>query len=1120
MSIRDVADVARALISEPVEDSGTDTASRYNFQYQCAARHCFAMLNDSKLERIVCEWHVDYVLVYSDGQNELVSVKHREPHLGPWAFADLWKKGGLATLYKHWRGAQQAKCRLVTNGSMKSMKDKARAFAKALSGQLVDEFVPEVANYLECDTESAHGFLLSLRIEHGVPDRVVMRSHQIVNVVESSLLEAHIEHVGAAQAWDTVVNLVAKKSRDDDNRDFSSINLASPNALNAEVLTSSKVARRTIKRDDVSAVLSAAPESNEVEYPSISNLWRREPSATFVGREGSIQEISDRFDTDTPQGPALTVVGMSGVGKSEVLAQYAWSHAVKYSFIWWVRGDSWHSIISDLASLAQEIGLPSPDSEKGLQRIKHYFRNNRGLILIDGAPKERNIANLIPKVSATRFLISSLDQSWATHTPVIQLAPLADGDANSLLATILAGSSGDLTALNAALGGLPLALKQAAGYINSSGIPIELYSGMVHDRARELLSRAAPPEHLGLAAALSITIERLRESHQSAFALLRTLSFLAPHGFPTEIFGMQITSRGGIAPEDETARRATLEMEQLAANEIDGLTEVSLAVLNDFKDHLALFDAVADLQRFSIIETQPSGVSCHALTQAVVRQSLTGMQVQSAIEVGTALLSKVTALSPLDARYWPHYRHMMPHFETLLSHLESRPVFAANALKFYLSIAMHLGTQGNKEANLSYAEKAVKAAESLELAGVNTNSFARTVLIEALTGMDRWGDAMRIANESLLIAENAQADWFSMSSLHVKKAAILQLEGKLAEAIVELDKADFHVASNEDLDETLMPRHVIRASRAALRREGGDAQGAVSDFEALIVEYPENASRNGLAALYSNLALAYLDLTDFARSLGASRKALDLDYEDSDGFHRDGARDWNNAGLALLELNKPSDAAAAFGASLRIHEVLSDKASTRYLIVRMNLGRAQLAQEDYVTARKTFEETLSRQEEILGPDHREVAATLANLSVVYSALRLFGDAVKAAHRAFKIDVAVYGEDHPELVPDYNNLGGALMLAGSHRAALKWFGRAYELARHSFGEPNLRVALCLQKVAICKYNLGMDVEAIESMQEAVAMLDATVGAKYPEAEFSRSLLRQMRQGRRGLNFAEI
>ncbi|WP_406253566.1 tetratricopeptide repeat protein [Streptomyces atratus] len=985
-------------------------------------------------------------------------------------------------------------------------------FAKSLSSGNVEEFIEGVSEKIGCTSEEARPFLLALRIEYGIPDRVTLRAHQIVHTVENVLEAAGLTGLAAADAWDAVVELVASKSRDLDNRDFSSIDLASPDALDADALTSAKIARRTIGRNDVVVALSSNSE-NAVQYPIASNLWMREPSATFIGREKLLRKISERCEGGAQAKPAIAVLGMSGVGKSELLAQYAWKHAESYPFAWWVRADSWSSMVADLAVLAERLGLPAPDSEDGLGQLKQYFLTNRGLILLDGAAAEPQILNFIPKVSATRFLISSLDQSWAAHVPAIQVVPLVDEDANALLGSILSSVSSErLATLNQALKGLPLALKQAAGYISASGIPVETYSEMICDRASELLRRSAPPEHVGLTAAISITLERLVEDQPEAHKLLHMLSYLAPHGFPTDLFGFELPSReNGVGAGDQSSQGA-LDIERLAAIELELVSFPAVQLLNPLKDHLALYDAVADLQRFSLVDAQPGGISSHALTQAVVRQSMTDQERRSAIEAATLLLNKVANLRPFDSRYWPHYRHMLPHFESLIGYLENFRFLPVNTLMFYSVISMSLGSQGVKETSLSYAEKAVAAIDRLNDVSADTIVFVRTLLVEALTGADRWDDAIRVADETFELYQDCRLDPFSVGTLHTKKAAVFHLQGKLEQAMEEFDKAHACIDFSVDDERAISISRVVRANKATLLRESGDPKGAVGEFNELIDEYPKNESRNGLATLYSNLSLSYLEAADFENALRASKKALDIDYEGSDGNHADAARDLNNAGLALLELGKPKQAADAFKASLQIHEGLSGRKSTVYLIARVNLGRAEMAQRNFVAARRALEESLQGQESVLGPDHRDVAATLVNLSVVYSALRLFGDAASAALRAIKIDVQVYGEGHPELMPDYNNMASALMLSGSYGAALKWLGKAHQIAVDTFGPDHVRAGMCLEKMGICKFGNGEMSVGVADMRRAIEIFEENLGPEHPEAQSCRSILAEMLQGK--------
>ncbi|MFF3287357.1 dsDNA nuclease domain-containing protein [Streptomyces sp. NPDC003023] len=1097
---------------EPVEDSGSDTASRYNFQHQCAARHCFAMLNDATLTSIICEWHVDYILTYKNGETHLVSVKHREPALGPWPLGELWGKGGLNTLYERWQVSPEVKCRLVTNGFMKTGKGNARDFCDALSAQNVDDYVEICSEKLKCTAEIAKQFLLALRIEFGIADRVTLRADQIINTVEPALRNSDLADINPARAWDAVVGLVATKSRDQDNRQFSSIDFAQPDALDTATLTSNKVLRRTIHRVDVVATITE-PSSPTRAPDAPTNLWVREPSSVFIGRNQELEEIESFLAAESTSSPALAVLGMSGVGKSEVVAQYAWQHKDSFEFSWWIRAESWESMISDLTLLADELGIPAPDSESGIRRIKQFFREKHGLILLDNAPADPRIIGFLPKTAATRFLVSSVDQGWAAHLTAVQLAPLSKDDAGLLLSELLQEHSTDeLVPLNEALKGLPLAIRQAAGYIKTSNISLAKYSAMVQARAKDLMRRSAPLEHIGLSAAMSITLETLRDKYPDALKVLHALSYLSPHFFPSALFLMTPTLDPE-SPEDQSSN-LRFEVDESAAAELEGISPEAVSLLEKLKDELSLSDAIGDLRRFSIADCRSDDVAIHALTQGIVRQSLDHAEANSGIEVATALLNKVAILPALDSKYWPHYRYMMPHFEALIDHLETRDVLPASRLMFYGAIAMHASARGGIELCLVNAKKAVTAVELLDDASIQTAIFARTLLVDALTRADRWDEALRTADEGIKLSASSSVDTTSIAVLHSKKAAVLHLQGKLKEALKEFDKIEEAIESIEN-SETTVIRRVIKANRANLRRESGDARGAAADYEAMIADYPSDGTKNGLATLYSNLCLAYLDATDYTRALTAAQEALEIDFADSDGIHLDAARDWNNAGLALLELQNTGEAKKAFMASLEVHERLGGERTTLYLIALMNLGRAQLAEGDAEASRKTLEKTLRIQEEIIGADHREVAATLANLAVAYTVLGLFGNASKAAFRALRIDVGVYGEGHPELLADYNNLAGALMLAGNPKAALKWLNKALEIAKETFGAESFRVAQCLEKVAVCTYQIGERKAAISLMSETIRIYTATAGHGSDQSLICRELHKQMLEGRNAL-----
>jgi tetratricopeptide (TPR) repeat protein len=67
--------------------------------------------------------------------------------------------------------------------------------------------------------------------------------------------------------------------------------------------------------------------------------------------------------------------------------------------------------------------------------------------------------------------------------------------------------------------------------------------------------------------------------------------------------------------------------------------------------------------------------------------------------------------------------------------------------------------------------------------------------------------------------------------------------------------------------------------------------------------------------------------------------------------------------------------------------------------------------------------------------------------------------------ALKSDLKTYGEDHPAVARDRNNLGGAWRALGEYDKAIKYLELALKSTLNTYGEDHLNVA-------ICRNNLGM------------------------------------------------
>ena len=156
--------------------------------------------------------------------------------------------------------------------------------------------------------------------------------------------------------------------------------------------------------------------------------------------------------------------------------------------------------------------------------------------------------------------------------------------------------------LAAELGGLPLALEQAAAYMQATGTTLAGYLPLFRARQADLLARGEAAGHpADVAATLGLALSRLADEAPAAAGLLRLLAFLAPEPVPLALLLADEQAAGLLGPE------------------------VAAAVGPLLGDPVAAGDAVAALRRYSLVTPAGDGlVLVHRLVQAITRAQLTG----------------------------------------------------------------------------------------------------------------------------------------------------------------------------------------------------------------------------------------------------------------------------------------------------------------------------------------------------------------------------------------------------------------------------------------------------------------------------------------------------------------
>ncbi|MER6602718.1 dsDNA nuclease domain-containing protein [Streptomyces parvus] len=276
----------------PGEDSGSDTLGRYRYQAEVAARDCLAMLTQDAIDFIVCEWHEDFVVAFTDGSVELVSVKHREENQGTWTLVKLCKSGGLTHLFDRWCACECAanvRLRLATNAAMSPAKDNAdlltrmcgpgpeitdglSAMVDTIARQMLKvrweepyDNVPETPKVPLADIQIPAGFadkvrqfLTVLEISCDPPQRAYITDVNIQSLLVPAVEQLQLAHVDTEATYRNIVDRIERANRDESDRGQLAAYIADPSRVRYSTQMQQRIGRRSITRDVLRAEMAYA----------------------------------------------------------------------------------------------------------------------------------------------------------------------------------------------------------------------------------------------------------------------------------------------------------------------------------------------------------------------------------------------------------------------------------------------------------------------------------------------------------------------------------------------------------------------------------------------------------------------------------------------------------------------------------------------------------------------------------------------------------------------------------------------------------------------------------------------------------------------------------------------
>ena len=306
-----------------------------------------------------------------------------------------------------------------------------------------------------------------------------------------------------------------------------------------------QIARDWIAIKELNVSLGGGADKARAEQPTLMaphpELWNIPPRVrSFVGREQQIKAIR-RHMLDRSRSVLLpeALHGLGGVGKTQLALAYAHQYRDEYTLGWWVPAETESSTLASLARLAVLLGgnagLDPRDLAANLST--ELAAHETWLLIFDNAASVGDIGPLLPAGIGGHILITSRSHAWAGVAHPVEVGSLPLAKAARLLR--LRSGDHDVAAskkLAEELGGLPLALDQAGGYVNECGIRLREYHDQFADFPAELLRRGSPQSYPNtVGRTLGVALRRLSASSPAAVQLLRLCSVMAPEDLPVEL---------------------------------------------------------------------------------------------------------------------------------------------------------------------------------------------------------------------------------------------------------------------------------------------------------------------------------------------------------------------------------------------------------------------------------------------------------------------------------------------------------------------------------------------------------------------------------------------------------
>jgi tetratricopeptide (TPR) repeat protein len=654
--------------------------------------------------------------------------------------------------------------------------------------------------------------------------------------------------------------------------------------------------------------------------------------------------------------------GLGGVGKTQLALEYAHRHADDYRIRWWVPAEQPAAIPSHLGALARQLGILEHAEQAQTIAALHaeLGRRDGWLLVFDNAEDPHDLHPYWPSASTERggrVLVTSRNPNWQPIAATTPIDVLPRPEAIAFLQWRASIHKDDADALTEALGDLPLALEQAAAYLEQTRTPPVEYLKLLGSRTRELfaLGRPATSEQT-IATTWSVSLQRVHAEAPAGEKLLRLCAYLAPDDIP----------------------RWLLE------HHPEALPKPLAAAV---RDRLAYQHALGALRRYSLATVTDDAVSVHRLVQAVVRHQLDAQHTRT---WAAAALGLVAAAFPEHADHvetWPVASRLLPQALAAADHANAAGADATLTARLLHEAGRYLRERGEHEQARLLHERALAIRQAHLGPDHPATSSSLDALALVLRAQGDLTSARGLIERAVAIRETR------LGLDHPATATSLNRLGRVLRELGDLDGARrLHQRALAIREAHFGPDHTATADSVGalglVLRDLGDLDGArrLHQRALTIRQASFGPDHPDTAHSLNNLALVLADQGDLDTARALHERALTIREARLGADHTWTADSLNNLAAVLRDQGDLNAARTLAERALQVREARlgADHPYTAHTL--SSLARILIDQGDLDGARLLYQRALAILQSRPGDDHPDTTRARTELAMAQAAL--------------------------------------------------------------------------------------------------------------------------------------